>query len=152
MTGADSEAMTIKTILATTALAATLVAGGAAVADAAPRRQAANNANNANNAADASPDRMADRFAKRAVHGEFVVRTKDGFQTIDIDRGQLTSKDGNTLHIHRPDGADVTVTLGETTRFRGVANADALRTGKPVVVVSKGGQAVAVAQRPAATS
>jgi hypothetical protein len=132
--------MTIKTILATTALAATLVAGGAAAADAAPRRAA-----NRPQAAEA----MADRLAKRAVHAELVVRTKDGFETVDIDRGQLTSKDGNTLHVHRPDGVDVTVHLSETTRFRGVADAGALQAGKPLVVVSKGGQAVAVAQRPA---
>jgi hypothetical protein len=135
--------MTIKRILATTALAATLVAGGAAAADAAPKRP------NRPQAAGATADAMADRFAKRAVHGEFVVRTKDGFETIDVDRGQLTSKDGNTLHVHRPDGVDVTVTLGETTRFRGVDNAGGLQTGKPIVVVSKGGQAIAVAQRPA---
>jgi hypothetical protein len=134
--------MTIKRILATTALAATLVAGGAAAADAAPKRPAGKRPQAA-----AQVEAMADRLAKRSVHAEFVVRTKDGFETIDVDRGQLTSKDGNTLHVHRPDGADVTVNVTDATKFRGVDNADGLQTGKPVVVVSKGGNAVAVAQR-----
>ena len=94
---------------------------------------------------------------RRAVHGDLIVRGKNGFENVTLDRGKLSSVDvdGNHLTIARPDGPSVTVTLTDSTRYRGVAGKDALVVGKPTIIVSKDGNAVLVGQpkgRPAASN
>lgn len=88
---------------------------------------------------------------RRTVHAELEVRAKDGtFQTVDIDRGTLSAIDGGkNLKVDRPDGKQVTVALDDSTRYRGITGAGDLRTGDKIVVVSKDGKALVVAQRPA---
>jgi hypothetical protein len=85
----------------------------------------------------------------RAVHGDLIVRTKDGFADVTLDRGRLTAIDGNRLTITRPDGPVVVVEVVESTRFRGVTSANELRVGRPVRVVHADGVAKVVVQRPA---
>jgi hypothetical protein len=87
------------------------------------------------------------RLRHRTVHGDLTVRTKDGFKEMTVDRGRLTSVDGSTLTVTRPDGPVVTFTVTDQTRFRGVSSASELQTGKPVFVVSADGIAKGVAQR-----
>jgi hypothetical protein len=83
-----------------------------------------------------------------AVHGDLIVRTKDGaFEKVAFDRGTLTAVSATSLTLHRPDGVDVTVTLNGDTRYRGVENAGALQKDQPVAVVSKDGTARVVMQR-----
>ncbi|MEY2476074.1 MAG: hypothetical protein QOG87_1389 [Actinomycetota bacterium] len=83
-----------------------------------------------------------------AVHGDLIVRTKDGtFETVALDRGTLTAVSATSLTLHRPDGVDVTVKLDGDTRYRGVENAGALQKDQPVAVVSKDGTARVVMQR-----
>jgi len=128
------------------------VLGGGAMAAAAPRDGSARRP--AATASDSGPsDRAAGRKGgiaalDRAVHGDLIVRTKSGFENVTFDRGLLSAKDGSTITLRRPDGVNVTVSLTDTTRFRGVAGADQLQTGKPVGVLSKDGKAIVVAQRP----
>jgi len=83
-----------------------------------------------------------------AVHGDLIVRTKDGtFEKVAFDRGTLTAVSATSLTLHRPDGVDATVELNGDTRYRGVENADALQKDQPVAVVSKDGTARVVMQR-----
>ena len=84
----------------------------------------------------------------RAVHGDLIVKAQDGtFEKVAFDRGTLTAASGTSLTLHRPDGVEVTVKLGDETRYRGVENAAALQTGRPAAVISKDGAARVVMQR-----
>ena len=95
------------------------------------------------------PGRPGQRLARRAVHGDLIVRGKEGeFENVTFDRGRLTSVEGGSLTLERPDGVSVTVTLNDATRYRGVEATDALRVDRPVFVTSKDGTATLVAQRP----
>jgi hypothetical protein len=85
----------------------------------------------------------------RVVHGDLVVRGQDGkFENVTYDRGTLDGVDGDTLTITRPDGKKVSVNLTSDTKYRGVANAGELKTGKQTIVTSRDGKALTVAQRP----
>jgi hypothetical protein len=83
---------------------------------------------------------------RRTVHGDLVVRTKDGFQHVTYDRGKLASASGTTLTLTRPDGVTVTVTVNDQTKYRGVTGFGQLQTGWPTLVLSKDGVALVVAQ------
>ena len=126
------------------ALIALTVLGGGAVAYA-QEDPGTGTAGTAGTAESARPQHH--RLRHRTVHGDLTVRTKDGFQQVTIDRGRLTSVEGSTLTVTRPDGPVVTFTMNDDTRFRGVSSADELQTGKPLFVVSADGVAKAVAQR-----
>ncbi len=85
---------------------------------------------------------------RRTVHVEMVVKNKDGqFVTIDGDRGTLSNVNGDVLKVDRPDAKQVTVKVDASTRYRGISGPDQLRTGDRIVVVSKDGTALLVAQR-----
>jgi hypothetical protein len=129
-------------LLASTVIALAVVGGGAAAASA----QDDPGPGTATSTETARPHHA--RLRHRTVHGDLTVRTKDGFEQITVDRGKLTSVEGSTLTVTRPDGPVVTVTVNDQTRYRGIDSKDDLQTGKPVVVVSKDGTAKGVAQRP----
>lgn len=86
---------------------------------------------------------------RRAVHGDLVVRTKDGFENVTFDRGEVTAVGAGSITVKRPDGKTVTKKLTADTRFRGVGSAKEVKTGQPALVVSKGDTARLVAQRTA---
>jgi hypothetical protein len=87
-------------------------------------------------------------LGRRAVHGELIVRTKDGFATVTFDRGEVLRHGATSITIERPDGVEVTKSIDGDTRFRGIGSADEIVDGRPALVVSKGDVAVLVAQRP----
>jgi hypothetical protein len=144
--------MNSKNVIAVAVAALGLTAGAAGLATAGPgdtRPQAATTSTTAagrpahpGGAGRGHPGPLA-----RAVHGDLIVRTQDGFEPVTFDRGTLTSADDDSLTLHRPDGADVTVKLSDDTRYVGVENAAALEDGKRVTVVHKDGTAKAVIQR-----
>ena len=84
---------------------------------------------------------------RRVVHGDLVVRGKDGFQNVTYDRGKEDGVSDNTLTITRPDGKKVSVKLTGDTKYRGVKDASQLQAGKQTLVLSKDGNALMVAQR-----
>lgn len=88
------------------------------------------------------------RLARRAVHGDVLVKTKNGYQTVTFDRGKVTAASATSVSIQRPDGMSVTETLTSSTRYEGISGASALTTGRGAVLVSRSGTALAVAQRP----
>jgi hypothetical protein len=82
----------------------------------------------------------------RVVHGDVIVRTKNGFESLTVDRGTLQSKDGGTVTVKRPDGPTVTVKVDDKTRYPGAGSLADLQTDKPVTVISKDGTALSVRQ------
>ena len=86
---------------------------------------------------------------RRVVHGDLIVRGKNGFQNVTYDRGTEDGVSDNALTITRPDGKKVTVKLTADTRYRGVKDASQLQAGKQTLVVSKDGNALMVGQRSA---
>jgi hypothetical protein len=49
---------------------------------------------------------------KNTLHGEFVVRTKDGTKTVDVQRGAVTAIDARTVTVRSTDGFTLTWTFG----------------------------------------
>ena len=95
----------------------------------------------------AGPARRARRFAGRAVHGDLIVRGKQGFENVTFDKGDVVRHSVTAVTVKRADGVEVTMAIDGTTRFRGIASAGEIVDGRPALVVSKGDTAVLVAQR-----
>jgi hypothetical protein len=89
----------------------------------------------------------ANGILRRVVHGDLIVRGKDGFQNVTYDRGTEDGVSNGTLTITRPDSKKVSVKLTSDTKYRGVQDASQLQAGKPTLVVSKDGNALIVGQR-----
>ncbi len=89
----------------------------------------------------------ANGVLRRVVHGDLIVRGKNGFQNVTYDRGKEDGVSDNTLTITRPDGKKVSVKLTPDTKYRGVKDASQLQAGKPTLVLSKDGNALMVGQR-----
>ena len=54
---------------------------------------------------------------KNTLHGEAVVKTKDGgTQTVAVQRGEVTAIDGNSMTVKSTDGFTMTWTFGEDLR------------------------------------
>jgi hypothetical protein len=88
-------------------------------------------------------------LARRAVHGDVVVKAKDGsFVTVTFDRGTVTAASDTSVTLQRPDtNQPVTLTVDANTKVHGVASASALQTGKQAVVISHAGTATQILQR-----
>jgi hypothetical protein len=56
--------------------------------------------------------------ARRVVHGQFTIKTKDGFRTVVTQRGEVTAVSPTSLTVTSPDHYAHTYTLGSTTRVR----------------------------------
>jgi hypothetical protein len=92
------------------------------------------------------------RLARHTVHAELIVKTADGFRTIDIDRGRLSSISGTSITIVRPDGPSVTARLTNATRYVGLPESSLAKGDRVLLVQGGGGNALFVAARPPATS
>jgi hypothetical protein len=98
-------------------------------------------------AAQGKAGHRANGILRRVVHGDLIVRGKDGFQNVTYDRGKEDGVSDNTLTITRPDGKKVSVKLTSDTKYKGVKDASELQAGRPTLVVSKDGDALIVGQR-----
>ena len=135
-----------------------LAAGGIAYAStpsAAPAPAAATTASTAGSAS-ARLGRLglrADvaRLIRHTIHAQLIVHTKKGFETIDIDKGKLTTDSSTTITITRADGASVSATITSSTKFVGLKESK-LGTGDGVILVQHGGDALYVAARAPNTS
>ena len=89
----------------------------------------------------------AHRLGGRAVHGDLVVRGKDGFENVTFDKGEVVRHSATSITVKRADGVEVTKAVNGDTRFRGIESADEVVDGRPALVVSKGDAATVVGQR-----
>lgn len=58
------------------------------------------------------------KLGSRVLHGEFVVKTKDGNRTVDTQLGAITSVSATSMTVKSSDGYAQTWTLGSATRVR----------------------------------
>jgi hypothetical protein len=84
----------------------------------------------------------------RAIHGELIVPgdAEGTWKTVEFDRGNVGAVSSTSITLHRPDGVDVTKTISEDTKFRGVSGPEEVEVGKPAIVRSEGDAATCVAQ------
>jgi hypothetical protein len=95
------------------------------------------------------PAKAVRPLARRAVHGDVVVKAKDGtFVTVTFDRGTVTAASESSVTLQRPDDQTVTLTVNADTKVHGASSAATLQVGQPAVVVSKAGTATQILQRP----
>jgi hypothetical protein len=137
-----------RSVMAAVAGAAVLAAGGAAtaaVADSgtggAPVTAAPATAATASAAA-ASPaaHTFRERRNARAIHGEFVVRTADGYRTVDVQRGRVTAVSGSSLTVRSDDGFTGSYSVtGDTVVHHGKEKVDisTVKVGDKVRVVAR---------------
>ncbi len=141
----------LKRNLAVLVLVGALLAGGAyawaQTSDTSPAAPTTTAAKSGQQAPAAGRRAGAKGLLRRVVHGDLIVRAKDGFQNVTYDRGKEDGVSNNTLTITRPDGKQVSVKLTSDTKYRGVKDASGLHAGKQTLVLSKDGNAVMVAQR-----
>lgn len=53
---------------------------------------------------------------RNTLHGEAVVQTKDGTKTIAVQRGEVTTIDGDSMTVKSTDGFTMTWTFGDKLR------------------------------------
>jgi hypothetical protein len=147
------------------AVAVALTAGGIAYASAPPASAPARSSGitsalasvtkaTGSAAGTATPGRSGDRrrlghliwLVHHAVHAELILRTRDGYRAVEIDRGTLQSDASGTITIVRPDGPTVKAELTTKTRFPGLTLSE-LKPGDRVVLVQSSGKALAVRAR-----
>ncbi|MGH3714670.1 MAG: hypothetical protein ACRDT4_14600 [Micromonosporaceae bacterium] len=78
------------------------------------------------------------KIGKRVLHGELVISTKKGPQTILLQRGTITAIDGDSMTVKSADGHTVTWTFAKNLRVierRKTVNGDALKVGEKIGVV-----------------
>lgn len=59
-----------------------------------------------------------ERIAGRVVHGDVVVKTKDGYRTVVMQRGTVVSVSATSLQLRSADGFTATYALGADTWVR----------------------------------
>jgi hypothetical protein len=145
-----------RNVVVLTILAVVLGAGAYAWAQAEPERPTTTA--DTPNARRVRPDgalkeRLARRRAhrragpRRAIHGDLIVRGKDGFQNVTFDKGEVTAHSDTSITVKRADGVEVTKAVNGETKFKGIASAGEITDGDPALVISKGDAASVVAQR-----
>ena len=77
------------------------------------------------------------------------MRTKKGYETVEFDRGTLTSSTSSSITLTRPDGPTVSATITSGTRVRGVPE-NKWASSDRVLLVQSGGNALLVFTRPPA--
>jgi hypothetical protein len=79
---------------------------------------------------------------QRADHATAEVKIKGQWVTLSLDRGKIASASSGSITLDRPDGQPVTIALGPTTHYRGVAHsAKTLERGDVAIVISQAGTA-----------
>jgi len=90
------------------------------------------------------------RGLRGAAHAELLVPKKGAegqWETIVVDRGKVTAASAESISLQRPDGPTVTLKVVAATKVKGAATVADVAVGRPVVVVSAGGEARSVLAR-----
>jgi hypothetical protein len=135
-------------IIAGAIVAVTLTAGGVAYAQNQPSDPTIAVTKAAATGA-ASPAAAGGKAAllKGAIHGDLVVRGKDGSTSnVTFDRGKVSSVSESQVTIERPDGVSVSKDISAQTVFNGTPR-EQLTSGTPVIVVSEGQAATHVVSK-----
>ncbi len=135
------------------ALAAACVALGAAISAIATAGASTSTQAHQATAGTAAGRGRGARILRRAVHGDFVVRTKSGFATVTIDRGTVVSVSGQALTLRegttKATYKTVTLTIPANARVRAdraPASLSALRAGQRAMVITLPKRTVVIAR------
>jgi hypothetical protein len=89
----------------------------------------------------------AQKIAKilgRADHATVEIHAKTGWETVDWDRGKVTSSSPTSITLERPDGQSVTEAITSSTKYNGPGSVAVV--GQPATVISLNGNALNVRQ------
>ena len=135
-------------LIRTIAMVSAIGVGGTAYAASGPSASGAQSASRSSRRAGIAA------LLRRTDHASVEIKVKGQWVTYTVDRGKVTAVSPTAITVARPDGQSVTEAIGPNTKFRGVTSESAVQTGRPAVVVSEAGTAVAIGQsaHPARTS
>lgn len=142
----------IAAVGATAAVAATAgwvvtAIDGAGSASAATKNTAAKNTAAKNSGTKPAAHSAKKGLLRRADHATFEVDRHGRWVTVTLDRGKVAAVSASSITLDRPDGHAVTVKLGPSTRYRGVASSSStVATGRRATVVSENGTALGVTE------
>lgn len=80
-----------------------------------------------------------DRFARHVLHGDVVVRAKDGYRTVVLQHGTVVSVSPTSLQLRSPDGFTATYAVNADTFIRKghkSGQSSALAAGDSVLVLA----------------
>jgi hypothetical protein len=81
------------------------------------------------------------QFVRRhTVHATVTVKTKNGYETIDIARGTVGAISSGSITVDSPDGTSLTATINAQTKFHNTTEQQ-LASGAKVGVISYDGDA-----------
>ncbi|MBV9662010.1 MAG: hypothetical protein JO337_12715 [Acidimicrobiales bacterium] len=86
---------------------------------------------------------------KRSDHATIELKVKGQWVTYTLDRGKVSAVSPTSMTVARPDGQSVTETINSSTKYRGVASEGAIQLNQPAAVISEGGTALVIRQKPA---
>jgi hypothetical protein len=131
-------------MLAALGLAAAVGAGGTAYA--------ATSSGSASPPKAAAPAAHAKRhrtLLQRADYATVEVKVHGQWVTFELDRGKVAAVSPSSITLLRPDGHSVTEAITAHTKFRGVSGESEVQVGKAAGVLSEGGSALWIRQKPA---
>jgi len=79
-------------------------------------------------AAAADPMGKLRGVGRHVLHGEFVVKTRNGFATVDVARGVVSAIDAHSISVRSADGVVTTFAIGPKTKARSAGHVVALGT------------------------
>ncbi len=93
----------------------------------------------------AHPGKAKRALAQRAVHGDFTVKTKDGYQAVALQRGTVSAVSATSISLRSPDSFSATYVVTTSTVVR--------EKGKPVAItdIKVGDRAVVLAKHTGTT-
>lgn len=142
------DGMALPHMLAALGLAAAVGAGGTAYA-ATSSGSAPPGSTPPKTAGPAAHARARRNLLERADYATVEVKVRGQWVTFELDRGKVTGVTPTSITLQRPDGQSVTEAITSKTKFRGVAGEGQVQLEKPAGVLSEGGSALWIRQKPA---
>ena len=87
-----------------------------------------------------------------SVEGSIVVKTKNGYVTVDAARGTITSVSSSSISITTPNNEQVTATIGSNTKFRNLTDAQLAKGDKVGLVYVNGAARLVISPKASASS
>lgn len=92
------------------------------------------------------------KFLRRhTVHSTITVKTKSGYETVDLARGTITAISSGSITVKSPDGVSLTATINDKTKFHNTTEQQ-LADGDKVGVLALDGVARRVNAPPTTSS
>jgi hypothetical protein len=94
------------------------IGGGAALVGSSTATAATTTPATAGAQANATRAQKVHKFLRRhTVHSTITVKTKSGYETIDLARGSITAISSGSITVQSADGTSLTATINDKTKF-----------------------------------